>query len=407
MSDRYAALVADLLAHADIRIDGSRPWDITVRDPRFYKRALAGGAIGLGESFMDGWWDCAALDQAIARMLGANLRGKIKLSPSMLADALAEHLPNLPYVVPGLRPFLSRFRSFKAAAETHYEVGNDFYQMLLGPHMLYSCTYWESARTLDESEDAKLAMSCRKLALAPGQRVLDIGCGWGGFAKYAAENYGVSVVGVTISEQQRALAIERCRGLPVEIRLQDYREISGRFDRIASFGMFEHVGRQNFDAYMRVAHDCLTEDGLFLLETIGDNVSNSECNPWFQKYIFPGADLDVPLDQGDRGGGREGRFVVEDWHNFGADYAPTLRAWHDNLAARKDWVVAQYGERFYRMWVFYLLSCAGAFAARSLSDVADPARQARHPGRIPPNAADGSLSRPGFAGWPAASTHAV
>jgi cyclopropane-fatty-acyl-phospholipid synthase len=360
----YAALVADLLAHADIKIGGSRPWDIAVRDPRFYKRALAGGAIGLGESFMDGWWDVPALDQAIARMLGTDLRGKIKLSPAMLVDAAAEHLPNLPYVWPGLRPFLSRFQTFKAAAETHYEVGNDFYRAMLGRQMLYSCTYWADAKTLDESEDAKLAMSCRKLQLAPGQRLLDIGCGWGGFAKYVAENFGVSVTGITISEQQRALAIERCRGLPVEIRVQDYREVEGRFDRVASFGMFEHVGRQNFDAYMRVAHDCLAEDGLFLLETIGDNVSKSECNPWFQKYIFAAPTSMFPSIK-EIAEAAEGRFTMEDWHNFGADYAPTLRAWHDNLAARRDWVVTQYGERFYRMFVFYLLSCAGAFEART------------------------------------------
>jgi cyclopropane-fatty-acyl-phospholipid synthase len=313
---------------------------------------------------MDGWWDTPALDQAIARMLGADLRGRLKLSPFMIPDAIAEHLPNLPYVWPGLRPFLSRFKTYQATAETHYEVGNDFYRMLLGHHMIYSCTYWDGATTLEQSEEAKLEMSCRKLALAPGQRLLEIGCGWGGFARYAAENYGVSVVGVTISAEQRELAVERCRGLPVEIRLQDYREIRGQFDRVASFGMFEHVGRQNYDAYFRIAHDCLTSDGIFLLETIGDNVSRSDCNPWFQKYIFSSPTSMFPSIK-EIAAAVENRFVVEDWHNFGADYAPTLRAWHQNLAARKDWVVAQYGERFYRMWVFYLLSCAGAFAARS------------------------------------------
>lgn len=364
MSDRYAALVADLLAHADIRVGGPRPWDITVRDPRFYKRALAGGAIGLGESFMDGWWDTPALDQTIARMLGADLRGKLKVSPFMLADAIAEHLPNLPYVWPGLRPFLSRFRPYMAVAETHYEVGNELYAAMLGKHMVYSCCYWENATNLEEAQEAKLEMSCRKLGLKPGQRVLDIGCGWGSFAKFAAERYGVSVVGYTISEQQRALAVERCRGLPVEIRLDDYRNIKGQFDRAASFGMFEHVGRQNFAAYMRVAHDCLTDDGILLLETIGDNVSRSECNPWFQKYIFQAPTSMFPSIK-EIAAAVENRFVVEDWHNFGADYAPTLRAWHENFAARKDWVVARYGERFYRMWVFYLLSCAGAFAART------------------------------------------
>lgn len=364
MSDRYAPLVADLLAEADIRIGGGRPWDIVVRDPRFYKRALAGGAIGLGESFMDGWWDVPALDQAIARMLGADLRGKLKLSPFMAVDAIAEHLPNLPYVWPGLRPFLSRFRRYASVAETHYEVGNEFYQRLLGREMIYSCTCWDGADTLDQSELVKLEMSCRKLDLQRGQRVLEIGCGWGGFAKYAAETYGVSVVGVTISAEQRQLAVERCRGLPVEIRLQDYREVAGHYDRVASFGMFEHVGRQNYDAYFRIVHDCLTDDGRFLLETIGDNVSQSDCNPWFQKYIFSAPTSMFPSIK-EIGAAAEGRFVMEDWHNFGADYAPTLRAWHGKLAANRDWIVSRYGERFYRMWAFYLLSCAGAFAARS------------------------------------------
>jgi cyclopropane-fatty-acyl-phospholipid synthase len=364
VSERYAALAADLLASADIRTDGSRPWDIVVNDRRFYKRALAGGSIGLGESYMDGWWDCARLDQLVARVLSADLRGKIKLSPSLLVDVVAEHLPNLPYVVPGLRPFLSRFRSYMAVAETHYEVGNEFYRRMLDRRMVYSCAYWGDAADLDQAQHNKLEMSCRKLRLEPGLSVLDIGCGWGGFAKYAAERYGVSVVGVTISEEQRALAIERCRGLPVEIRLQDYRGVTGRFDRAVSLGMFEHVGRQNFDAYMRVAHGCLDDDGIFLLETIGDNVSGSECNPWFQKYIFRAPTSMFPSIK-EIARAVEKRFTVEDWQNFGADYAPTLRAWHDNVAANRDWIVARHGERFYRMWEFYLLSCAGAFASRT------------------------------------------
>jgi cyclopropane-fatty-acyl-phospholipid synthase len=364
VAHRYAAIVANLLGHADIKIGGSRPWDIMVRDPRFYRRAIAGGAIGLGESFMEGWWDCAALDQAVERMLDAKLRDKIRVSPWMFASAIAEHFPNLPYVVPGLRPFLSRFRSYMAIAESHYEVGNDLYRTMLDRRMVYSCAYWGSAKTLDEAQEAKLAMACRKLGLRPGMRVLDIGCGWGAFAKYAAETCGVSVVGYTISEQQRVLAQELCRGLPIEFRLDDYRNITGSFDRAASFGMFEHVGRQNYDAYVRVAHDCLVDDGLFLLETIGDDVSGSECNPWFQKYIFQAPTSMFP-SIAEIARAVERRFVVEDWHNFGADYAPTLRAWHDNVATRRDWVVAQYGERFYRMWVFYLLSCAGAFAART------------------------------------------
>ena len=364
MSDRYAKLAADLLAAADIAIGGARPWDIAVRDPRFYKRAIAGGAIGLGESFMDGWWDTPALDQTIARMLRADLRDKIKLAPWMAADIVAEQLPNLRYVWPGLRPFLSRFRSLKAVAETHYEAGNEFYAAMLDKRMVYSCAYWANAKTLDEAQEQKLDMSCRKLGLKSGMRVLDIGCGWGAFAKYAAQTYGVSVVGYTISAEQRALGQELCKGLPIEFRLDDYRNIAGSYDRAASFGMFEHVGRGNFDAYMRVAHDHLVDDGLFLLETVGDNVSGSDCNPWFQKYIFSAPTSMFPSIK-EIAAAAEGRFIVEDWHNFGADYAPTLRAWHANIAARRDWIVGRYGERFYRMYVFYLLSCAGAFEART------------------------------------------
>ena len=169
---------------------------------------------------------------------------------------------------------------------------------------------------------------------------------------------------VFVLRRDTALAQELCRGLSVEFRRDDYRNIKGRYDRAASFGMFEHVGRQNFDAYMRVVHDCLSQDGLFLLETIGDDVSGSDCNPWFQKYIFQAPTSMFP-SIAEIAKAVERRFVVEDWQNFGADYAPTLRAWHANIAARRDWVTAQYGAQFYRMWVFYLLSCAGAFAARS------------------------------------------
>lgn len=364
MPDHYEAFVSDLVGAADIRIGGSRPWDIQVHDSRFFRRAVAGGAIGLGESFMDGWWDAAALDQTIERMLKADLRKKLKLSLWMLKDAAAEHLPNLHYVWPGLRPFLSRFRAYMAIADRHYDVGNQFYEKMLDRRMTYSCAYWEYAQNIDEAQEAKLEMACQKLGLRRGHRVLDIGCGWGSFAKYAAEKYGVCVVGYTISEPQRALAMERCRGLPIEIHVDDYRNITGEFDRGVSFGMFEHVGRQNIVSYMQVVQRCLRDDGIFLLDTIGDNVSRSVCNPWFQKYIFDSPTSMFP-SIAEIARATEGRFVMEDWHNFGADYAPTLRAWHDNLAANKEWVIEKYGDRFYRMFVFYLLSCAGAFGSRT------------------------------------------
>ncbi len=204
MSTGYPAAVAGLLARAGIELNGTRPWDITVRDQRFFKRALAGGAIGLGESYMDGWWDCEALDAAFERILTADIRREVRLSPGLLADAAAENLANLPYVLPGLRPFLARFASHAATAETHYDVGNELYQAILDPRMVYSCGYWAGAENFEAAQEAKLQLACEKLGLRPGHRVLDIGCGWGGFAKYAAETRGVSVLGVTISSNMSA-----------------------------------------------------------------------------------------------------------------------------------------------------------------------------------------------------------
>jgi cyclopropane-fatty-acyl-phospholipid synthase len=364
MTDRYRALAVQLLDRADIRLDGARPWDIRVNDPRFFRRAMVGGAIGLGESYMDGWWDCAALDEAFVRILQADLRAHVRLDAAMIADALVARAPDIAYFAPGWRPFLARFRASMATAETHYDVGNDFYRAVLDERMVYSCGYWRTARTLAEAQLAKLELSCRKLDLKPGMKVLDIGCGWGAFARYAAETHGVEVTGVTISEEQRRYAQDNCAGLPVDIRLMDYRSVTGRFDRVASFGMFEHVGRRNFRAFLEVAHGALAPDGLLLLETIGDDVSGGQCNPWFQKYIFTAPTSMFPSVK-ELGSAAEGLFTMEDWQNIGADYAPTLRAWHDNLAAHRDAIVARHGERIYRMWAFYLLSCAGAFAART------------------------------------------
>ncbi|HZC16083.1 MAG TPA: cyclopropane fatty acyl phospholipid synthase [Caulobacteraceae bacterium] len=361
------SFIETLLGEADVVVGGSRPWDIAVHDPRFYKRVVAGGSMGLGESYMDGWWDSPALDQTFERVLSAGLRDRLKVSPAMLIDVLAARLANLPYELPGLRPFLARFRSHEAVAETHYETGNDFYENILCDRMIYSCGFWETATNFADAGVAKLDLACRKLGLRPGQRILDIGCGWGAFAKYAAETYGVSVVGVTISEEQRKLGVERCAGLPVDLRRMDYRDLGaerfGRFDHVTSFAMFEHVGRDNFEAYFHIAREHLADGGLFLLETMGENVSGTVCNPWFQKYIFQGPTSVFPSIR-EIAAATEGRFVMEDWHNFGADYAPTLRAWHANLAAHRDQIVERHGERFYRMWVFYLLSGAGAFASR-------------------------------------------
>ena len=193
-------------------------------------------------------------------------------------------------------------------------------------------------------------------------RVLDIGCGWGGLARYAAETHGVRVTGVTVSERQVELAREVCRGLPVEIRLQDYREVEGRFDRVVSVGMFEHVGVDNYRTYMQVVHRCLGAGGLCLLHTIGGNTSVRAVDPWVRAHIFPNSMLPSAAQIA---AAAEGLFVIEDWQSLGPHYDRTLMAWHANFAAAWERLRAAYDERFFRMWRYYLLASAGSFRSRS------------------------------------------
>jgi len=341
--------VESLLSHADVAIDGDRPWDLQVKHPNFFQRVLAQGSLGFGEAYMDGWWDSESPDQLITRLLKAELDRKIK-SFVVVFDALKAKLVNRQ----------SRRRAF-VVGEKHYDIGNDLYQKMLDARMIYSCGYWKGAETLDQAQENKLDLTCRKLNLEKGQRVLDIGCGWGGTARFMAERYDVEVVGVTISSAQAELAREQCAGLPVEVRLQDYRDLSGRFDRILSIGMFEHVGYKNYRTYFRKVAELLEDDGLFLLHTIGGNTPSIKTDPWIERYIFPNGML-PSAQQITRA--YEGLFVLEDWHNFGPDYDRTLMTWHENFNASWPELEQNYDERFRRMWNYYLTSCAAAFRAR-------------------------------------------
>jgi len=342
--------VSDLLSQADVRINGDRQGDIAVRDGRLYDRIIRDGSLGLGESYMDGWWDAEPLDAFFTKVLGANLDRKLKLTLRVIFRHAAHACLN----------FQSRARAFQIGAH-HYDMGNDLYRAMLDRRLTYSCGYWKGARDLDEAQEAKLDMTCRKIGLSRGQTILDIGCGWGSFAKFAAERFGARVVGITVSRKQVALGTESCEGLPVEIRLQDYRDVTGQFDHVVSIGMFEHVGHKNYRTFMDVVHRCLKRDGLFLLHTIGGNESVKATDPWITKYIFPNSMLPSANQVA---AAYEGLFVMEDWHNFAADYDRTLMAWSDNFDARWGALRDGYGDRFYRMWKYYLLSCAGAFRAR-------------------------------------------
>ena len=344
-------LVEQLFAAADVRLDGSRPWDMRLHAPGVPQRLLAQGSLGLGESYMDGHWSCESPDQLFERLLAAGLEGEQR-SWRVALHKLRARWQNLQ----------TEARAWQVGRQ-HYDLGNDFYAAMLDPRMTYTCAFWQQAATLDEAQEHKLDLVCRKLDLRPGQRVLDIGCGWGSFMKFAAERYGVHCVGVTISAEQAALGRERCAGLPVEFRLMDYRGLDERFDHIVSLGMFEHVGQKNYATYMDVARRCLADEGLFLLHTIGRNDHGHGTDPWIHRYIFPNGEL--PTIAG-IGRACEGRFVVEDLHNFGADYDRTLMAWHANFEAAWPRFAERLGERFQRMWRYYLLSCAGAFRARDI-----------------------------------------
>lgn len=345
------AKVETLLATADVQLDGGRPWDIQIHDRRFFSRVLAGGSLALGESYMDGWWDCPRLDELIYRILNARVDERVR--PWSLAfDWLKAVLFNWQRVS----------RAFQIGRR-HYDIGNDLFERMLGDRLIYSCAYWADAATLDEAQCAKLDLIAQKLQLRPGLRVLDIGCGWGGTAQFLAQRYRVQVVGITVSQEQVRYAQELCRGLPVDIRWQDYRSIEGVFDRIVSVGMFEHVGIKNYAGFMRIARKHLADDGLFLLHTIGRNMSSHRPEPWISRYIFPNSVLPSIAQIG---AAVEGRFVLEDWHNFGADYDRTLMAWYDNFERSWPSLTNRYDQRFYRMWRYYLLSCAGSFRARQI-----------------------------------------
>lgn len=343
-------VLRELLSLADVGINGANPWDIQVHDNRFYDRVLRDASLGLGESYMAGWWDCVAIDQMITRVLKARLDEKVRNETRYIFQAIRAKLTNRQ----------SSSRAFEVGIK-HYDLGNDLYQRMLDKRLVYTCGYWKNADNLDDAQEAKLDLVCRKIGARPGMKILELGCGWGSFAKFAAEKYGASVLGVTVSKEQVALGMELCKGLPVELRLQDYREVQGKFDVVISIGVMEHVGHKNYSTYMDVVNRCLKEDGIGFVHTIGGNKSITNGEPWTDKYIFPNGMLPSIAQLGTA---MEGHFVMEDWHNFGPYYDPTLMSWHANFEAAWPDLKEKYGDTFYRMWRYYLLSSAGGFRSR-------------------------------------------
>ena len=345
----YERAVTELLAGTDIKINGTRAWDIRVHDERFFQRVLGQGSLGAGEAYMDGWWDCDQLDEMLTRILHADIEQHLH-SPRAVMLSLTARLINMQ----------SQRRAFKVG-QRHYDLGDDLYERMLDPRMIYTCAYWEKMSSLDAAQEAKLDLVARKLGLKAGMRVLDIGCGWGGAAQFMAECFGATVTGITVSKNQQQTAQRRCAGLPVDIQLQDYRSMSGNYDAIYSLGMFEHVGVRNYRTYLTKARELLRPDGLFLLHTIGSNRSSVATDPWIEKYIFPNGQL-PSLAQ--IAAAAEGLWIIEDLHSFGTYYDRTLMAWSENFERHWPEIAPRYGERFHRMWHFWLMASAANFRAR-------------------------------------------
>ncbi len=337
-------------ASVGVTVNGDMPWDIQVHNTKLYSRIIGGGSMGFGEAYMEGWWDCIAIDEFMHRVLYHRLDKRFSKKINSLLYFLKAKVQNMQTIS----------RS-KEVGYKHYDIGNELFQKMLDPHMMYSCGYWETATSLEEAQVAKLDLICRKLKLEKGMRLLEIGCGWGTFAKYATENYGVTVVGLTISEQQAILARKINEGLPVEIRIQDYRNVQEKFDRIVSIAMLEAVGYRNFREYMEVAARNLTDDGIFLIHTIGGNYDAKATDPWIDKYIFPNGMLPSASQLSKAW---QGLFVLEDWHNFGTYYDATLMAWLNNFEESWDSIKGDYDEVFHRMWRYYLSVSAASFRSR-------------------------------------------
>lgn len=352
--------VEEIFSLADITLNGSKPWDITVHDSQFYQRLLSNAELSLGETYVEGQWDCPRLDEFFYKILTVDLEKKALSRPPFWRSAI-----NLSFyqLLQNLINYQTNLRSF-IVGRHHYDIGNELYSAMLDKRMIYSCANWSGVTNLDDAQELKLKLICERLNLQSGMKILDVGCGWGGFAKYIVENYNVSVVGLTVSQKQYEFAKKSCEGLPIEIRLQDYRELlktKDEFNRVVSIGMFEHVGYKNYPIYMKTISHCLKKEGIFYLHTIGANKSNNSSNIWINKYIFPNAYIPTIAQLASS---FENQFVMENWNNIGPNYDLTLMAWYQNFTQNWDKLSHKYDERFRRVWSYYLLSCAGSFRAR-------------------------------------------
>jgi cyclopropane-fatty-acyl-phospholipid synthase len=362
MSTLAKNIVTNLLSQAGITINGNAPWDIQVNRDHFYRGALR-GSLGFGESYMKRDWDVESLDALFRRIIRMDIVHSPLVTLNRLYLDIKSRLTNLQTRIGSL-----------AIAEHHYDLDHRLYELFLGPYNQYTCCFFNKAQSLEDAEVEKLEMICNKLDLSEGDRVLDIGCGWGGFAKYAAETRGCRVTGISISKEQIAYAREYVAGLPVDIVECDYRDLpsrfdAGHFDKAVIIGMIEHVGYKNYRKLVRIVHRALKDDGVFLLHTIGNSRRTTVADPWMEKYIFRNSMVPAMSQLANA---FEGLFVVQDWENYGHYYAPTLAAWQQNFEANWPQIEAieterRFDEKFRRMFNYYFLSCKAGFETEHIN----------------------------------------
>jgi cyclopropane-fatty-acyl-phospholipid synthase len=345
------------------------------------RRVLLDPRLGAGEAFMDGQLVVERGDiMDLAALLRANApwdRGGRLDPPSplrRLRNRISHRLESVNHA-----------RSSKSNVAHHYDIGNALYRLFLDTeHMQYSCAYWpRDDMTLEQAQEAKLAHIAAKLALKTGQRVLDIGCGWGGMAIYLARHADVTVHGITLSEEQLALARERAQDAGVADRtafeLVDYRDLAARgesYDRIVSVGMFEHVGRPQFERFFRECANILAPEGVMLLHTIGRMGGPGTTDAFTRKYIFPGGY--IPALSETLAASEKVRLIASDVETLRLHYAKTLRAWYARCVAHREAIVAMFDERFYRMWTFYLAGATSAFESGGMCNYQIQYIRSRH-----------------------------
>ena len=358
MIQNYEKMFADFFKEADITINGTEADSIIIHDKKLYEMMFRNGSVGFGEAYMDGLWDCDRLDVLFYKLVKAPKRHTLNLDKLLMwAGAKVFNMQN-------------KIRAHKSISH-HYNLSNDFFAYILDPSMNYTCGFWQEADSLEQAQMDKMELICNKLRIEKTDTVLDIGSGWGSLAKYMAETRGCSVVGINISDPQIHYAKKLCAGLPVKFIKSDYRDLIdgantfGKFDKIVSVGMFEHVGEKNYLTYMKIVNKLLKTEGLFLLHTIGDTVTRPT-DKWILKYIFPNGQI-PSVEQ--ISSAAERLFIMDDLHNFGPDYDKTLMKWHENFERNREKIAKispAFDERFLRMWKYFLLNCAGAFRARKL-----------------------------------------